>query len=52
MRKILFNRPWILVIGFFCTFVAVWIGFIVYAVKHQPIKVPMEELDGRRHADD
>jgi hypothetical protein len=40
------------VIGFFCTFVAVWIGFIVYAVKHQPIKVPMEELDGRRHAGD
>jgi hypothetical protein len=51
MRKILFNRPWLLVVGFFCAFVALWMSFIVFAVKRQPIKVPMEQLDGKRHVD-
>ena len=41
MRKIISNRPWLLVMGFFCAFVALWISFIVFAVKHQPPQVPM-----------
>lgn len=49
MLKILSNRPWLVVVGFFCAFVALWLCFIVFAVKRQPIKVPMEQLDGKRH---
>ncbi len=41
MPKIISNRPWILVIGFFLTFVAVWVAFICFAVKHQPVQVPI-----------
>ena len=41
MRKIIFNNPWILVVGFFASFVMVWICFIVFAVKHQPQQVPV-----------
>ncbi len=41
MRKIISNRPWILVIGFFTAFVCLWIAFITFAVKNQPTQVPL-----------
>jgi len=43
MRKILSNNPWVFVIGFFIAFVMLWIGFINFAVKHQPQQVPLVE---------
>lgn len=41
MLKIISNRPWLLVIGFFTGFVCLWIAFITFAVKHQPQQVPL-----------
>lgn len=41
MPKIISNRPWILVIGFFLTFVALWVVFICFAMRHQPDQVPL-----------
>lgn len=52
MLKILSNRPWILVLGFFGSFVALWIAFIVFAVKHQPPQVPMEKREVIQHGGD
>ena len=39
MRKTLSNKPWIFVAAGFLTFVAVWVSFIVFAVKNQPPQV-------------
>lgn len=38
-RKILFNRPWLLPILAFLSFVAVWVAFIVFAIHHRPQEV-------------
>ena len=52
MRKILFNRPWLLVVGLFGSFVALWIACIVFAVKHQPPQVPMVKREVIQHGGD
>jgi len=41
MPKILSSRPWLFVAGFFTCFVAVWVAFIYFAIKHQPDVVPL-----------
>jgi hypothetical protein len=52
MRKILSNRPWLLVAVFFLTFVALWAAFIVFAVRHQPPPMSMEKLEEVSHGSD
>jgi hypothetical protein len=39
MRKILFNKPWLLPVLAFVIFVALWVAFIVFAVQHKPLEV-------------
>ncbi|SKA77455.1 hypothetical protein SAMN02745166_00380 [Prosthecobacter debontii] len=39
IRKILFNNPWLLPILAFLTFVAIWMSFIVFAIKNRPAEV-------------
>jgi hypothetical protein len=39
MPKILFNKPWLLPVVAFLTFVALWVAFIFFAVKHKPREV-------------
>lgn len=53
MPKILSSKPWLLVVAFFAFFVAIWVAFIVFAVKHQPEQVPIVAPDQTQpaHAD-
>jgi hypothetical protein len=44
MRRIISSKPWLLVVLFFCSFVALWVAFLVFAVKNQPPAVPLETL--------
>ncbi|HYF35372.1 MAG TPA: 4Fe-4S dicluster domain-containing protein [Prosthecobacter sp.] len=37
--KTLYNKPWLLVAAGLLSFVAVWVAFIFFAVKHQPPQV-------------
>ena len=39
MPKILFNKPWLLPVMAFLAFVALWVAFIFFAVKHKPREV-------------
>jgi hypothetical protein len=39
MRKILFNKPWLLPVLAFVLFIGVWVAFIMFAVKHKPQEV-------------
>lgn len=39
IRKIIFNKPWLLPVLFFLAFVALWMSFIFFAVKHKPQEV-------------
>ena len=39
IRKILFNKPWLLPVLAFLTFVAGWIAFIVFAIQNRPQEV-------------
>lgn len=40
MRKILYNKPWLLPVLAFVGFVCLWTSFIIFAVKHKPAEVP------------
>lgn len=40
MRKILYNKPWLLPVLAFVGFVCLWTIFIIFAVKHRPAEVP------------
>lgn len=39
IRKILFNKPWLLPVLAFLSFVVGWIAFIVFAIQHRPQEV-------------
>lgn len=39
MPKILSNKPWLLPVMAFLGFVALWVAFIFFAVKHKPREV-------------
>ncbi len=39
MRKILFNKPWLLPVLTFLAFIGLWVAFIAFAIKHKPIEV-------------
>lgn len=39
IRKILFNKPWLLPILAFLCFVAVWVSFIAFAISNRPPEV-------------
>jgi len=39
IRKILFNKPWLLPVLAFLTFVAGWVTFIIFAISQKPQEV-------------
>lgn len=39
IRKILFNKPWLLPVLAFLGFVAVWVAFIIFAIGNRPQEV-------------
>ncbi len=39
-RKIISSKPWLVPVLAFLAFVAAWIAFIAFAVKHKPAEVP------------
>jgi hypothetical protein len=47
IRKILFNKPWLLPILAFLAFVAGWVVFIVFAIQHKPLEVERVQLERR-----
>lgn len=47
IRKIIFNKPWLLPILAFLTFVAIWVVFITFAVQHRPLEVERIQLTER-----
>lgn len=47
IRKIFFNKPWLLPILAFLTFVAIWMAFITFAVQNRPPEVERIKLTER-----
>lgn len=39
IRKILFNKPWLLPVLAFLTFVTGWLAFIILAIQNRPQEV-------------
>ena len=39
IRKILFNKPWLLPVLAFLAFVSLWVAFIFFAVQHKPQEI-------------
>lgn len=39
IRRIIFNKPWLLPILAFLAFVSVWVAFIIFAIQNRPQEV-------------
>lgn len=39
IRKILYNKPWLLPILAFIAFVFVWVSFLIFAISQRPPEV-------------
>ncbi|HRJ09885.1 MAG TPA: hypothetical protein PK490_03020 [Prosthecobacter sp.] len=51
IRKILSNKPWLLVVLLLAAFLAAWFCFIQIALKNQPSQVPLEPLPAHNAAE-